>query len=80
MEQSQTIIERAKEAVRAFEKATTREEVFAIDRRCATLKAELKAVYDKVEGPCPAWDHAKKIEHARMQRVEDLSKEGANNV
>jgi hypothetical protein len=80
MEQSQTIIERAKAAVKAFKNAKTSEEVFAIDRRCATIKAQLKTIYDQTQGPCDAWSCAKQIEHARMQRVEDLSKEGANHV
>lgn len=80
MSRTTSIGVRVHEALKAFKAAQTPEELEAVERRCASIKADLKKIYDQTKGPCEAWNLAKTIEHARMQRAEDLNKTGGNHV
>ena len=73
MSRSTSIGVRVYEALKAFKAAQTPEELEAVERRCASIKADLKKIYDQTKGPCAAWNLAKTIEHARMKRAEELS-------
>jgi hypothetical protein len=80
MSRTTSIGVRVHDALKAFKAAQTPEELEAVDRRCATIKADLKTIYDQTKGPCDAWNLAKTIEHARMQRAEDLNKGRVDHV